>query len=247
MGGNSQSDGGGIWGKFVDAEAGRWEEAGGEGRESVEFLGQAESLHKLREPLGGEIVEVGSDVDRRVTEPGAQAFDGLADGGGGEVMLVDEEIVRMLGFDAVGFEDGFGKIGQIEGDDDAGLAEDRGGEDVAVIRVGKPECGGEFLGAGDEAVWDGLIHQAAGALEHFGAEIGTVPEEAADPLIVNAVGPARAEDSLDADFQQDVPKRRGVEDAGVEHGGERIRGSVPHVEFLGLAGEFIHGIVVHTK
>jgi hypothetical protein len=55
----------------------------------------------------------------------------------------------------------FREILQVVGHDDASLAPDRGGKDVAVVGIGKTQAVDEAFVAGNKAVRDCLIHQGA--------------------------------------------------------------------------------------
>jgi len=96
--------------------------------------------------------EVLVDLVGRVLEARADFADGVAEEAGGETEVVAEELVGVLGFDAVGFEGAAWEVALVACDDDIAAADDGGGEDVSVVGVGEREAGDEGFVAGDEAV-----------------------------------------------------------------------------------------------
>ena len=110
---------------------------------------------------------------------------------------------------------------------------------MAVVGVGKSNGGNELLEAGDDGVEDMGVHEAAGAFEALGGQILTVAEQRPDPLFVDRLRPLRAEEVRDREFEQEIAQWCRVEDRGIEEGDGDRQGSVAHVQFLGVGGEFV--------
>ena len=141
----------------------------------------------------------------------------------------DEELIGGLCLDAVLVEDGGGKVALVVRDDHLCSAPDRGGEDVAVVGVGKAQRADEVLIARDQAVRDGSAHQVAGAAELAGV-LGLACHDGAFHLVEDALGPASREQSCLCEPDEEVPLGCGMEHVCVEHGRECHQ--------LGLPGQY---------
>lgn len=82
-----------------------------------------------------------------------------ANRGRGELEEMSDEIIGMLRIDSVRGDTVFGEIFQVIGDDHAGLATDRGGKNMTVVRIGQFELVDEVLIARHEAIGDCTVHQ----------------------------------------------------------------------------------------
>ena len=132
-----------------------------------------------------------------------------------------------------------GEVPDIGGDDEVRSGANRGGDNMAVVGVGKADGRDEILEAGDEGVADMGVHEPAGAFEALGGQVRAVAEQRSDPLVVDRPRPFRAEEVRDRQFEQQVTQGRRIEDGGVEEGDGDGQGSIAHVQFLGVGGEFV--------
>ena len=65
------------------------------------------------------------------------------------------------------------------------------------------------------------FHEVGHAVQLLGAEIGAVDQQVALPFVVDPSAPARPETPGQAKPHEEIPQRRGVQDAGVVDRGER--------------------------
>ena len=96
----------------------------------------------------------------------------------------------MLGFEAVRCEHGRRKVLEIGSNDDVRVAARRRSDDMAVVGIGEPDCGNEFLEARNQGVPDMRVHEPAGALEACCRDVRPATLQRADPLVVDGVGPS---------------------------------------------------------
>ena len=102
-----------------------------------QFLKGAKSFDKHGQLLCRKSVEKFRNAFGRILQRRPLATHGVADGGLVQVELKYQEIVGMLGFDAILRECLFGEIVKIEGDDDARTRLDGGSQNMPVVLVGK--------------------------------------------------------------------------------------------------------------
>ena len=159
--------------------------------------------------------------------------------GGPPAAEAREERVGMFGFQSVRGERGRGEVLQVRGDDDVGFGPDGGGEDVAVAWIGQFEGWNEVLESGDQDVVRVGVHEAPGALQAHGREVRPAAEKRAGPLVMDASGPLRSVEVRDGEFEQQIAKRRRVQDGGIEEGDCDRQGLIAHVQFLGVGGELV--------
>jgi hypothetical protein len=92
---------------------------------------------------------------------------------------------------------------------------DRGGDDMAVIRIGEGDSLDMCLVAGDRRVRQRVIHELAGDLQALDGNAGHVGDEIANPFVVNLICPPRIDQSVNGDLHDDVSQMEWIEDAGV--------------------------------
>lgn len=119
----------------------------------------------------------------------------------GLVELERQEVVRMLGFHAIGLQDFFRKIPDIERHDEVSTSVDRGCQNVTVVRVGQRDGVDQCLVASHKAIQDMRVHQLASPLKLFRFQIRAVFENISYPLIVDGIGPFGVEKVRDRDMQ----------------------------------------------
>lgn len=105
--------------------------------------GEAEHITELgdrtNEALVAEGVEQVRDGARWVLERGGLLEEHVRDRTRSEVEEIEDEVVRMLGLDAVRLERAGREVAEIGGHDRLRGGADRGGEDMAIVGVGKVE------------------------------------------------------------------------------------------------------------
>ena len=87
---------------------------------------------------------------------------------------------------------------------------------MAVVGIGKVNCGDERFVSGDQAIPCRLIHPIAGALENCSLTVRFVAEQCIHPFAMDVSGPLCAEKIVNRQLQKNIPHRRGIEDVGVE-------------------------------
>ena len=83
------------------------------------------------------------------------------------------------------------------------------------------------------------VHEAPGALQARSREVGPAAEKRTGPLVMDACGPLRSVEVRDGELEQQVAKRRRVQDGGVEEGDFDRQGSIAHAQLLGIGSEFV--------
>lgn len=151
---------------------------------------------------------------------------------------LDRELGEYLGW----------KVLQIAGDNDFRPGADGRGEDMPVIGIGQCQGIDEFFVANHQAVTNGVVHQTPGAGELLAGEFHVVPEDIANPFVMNRFCPSRTHDARLSEPNEQVTQRSGIEDIRVVDCGDDPAPSVAHPEFLGFGGELIEnfgpGVIV---
>jgi len=94
-----------------------------------------------------------------------------------------------------------------------------------------------------ELLSHGLGHQLAGALQSHGLQIGAVLEDVAKALVEDRRRPSRAHHARVREADQEIAKRRRVENAGVVEDDERHSTSVAEAVLLRFGGELIENLL----
>ena len=82
------------------------------------------------------------------------------------------------------------------------------------------ECGNKRFISGSQAIPCHLIHPTMDALDVCPISVRFVAKEGVDPLPMDVSGPLRAKWTVRRQMQKNIPHRCGIEDVGVEKGGE---------------------------
>jgi hypothetical protein len=127
----------------------------------------------------------------------------------------------------------------VEGHDGLSARPDGGGENVAIIGVGKNKAVDELLKTGYHAVGDGAGHQLTRALESLGFQFGAVFENVAEALVEDRGRPARAHDAGVRGPHEDISKRGRVEHASVVEDDDRHRALITEAVLLCFGGELV--------
>jgi len=128
---------------------------------------------------------------------------------------VPNELIGMLCLYAKAGKGVWWKVPQIEGDDDTRLTSNGSREHMTIIGVGKLQALNEFFKACHQTIRDRLVHQLSGSLELGCCNILSMGQYATNPLIMDAVGPARTEKLCHGQAQQKISKWRWIEHTGV--------------------------------
>ena len=128
----------------------------------------------MDESLPQQHVDVVVHVHRRILELGALALGGCDDRGRIEIEQVLDEQVRMLCFDTERRQRRLREVPFVEGDDHAGIAANRSGQHVAIIRVRQGQACDEHFVVGHQAIRNRLIHQCRCTIQLLARQVGTV-------------------------------------------------------------------------
>jgi len=86
---------------------------------------------------------------------------------------------------------------------------------VPIVGIGEVESVHEMLEAGNETVGNRLDHQRASAIERFGLQVRAVRQDIPEALVEDEIAPLRANEPGPRDTDQEVSKRRRIQDARV--------------------------------
>ena|SRR5437016_5538049 len=126
-----------------------------------------------------------------------------------EVEQVTDELVRMLHPYSIRSHGVFRKVLEVVGDDDARLAAQGRGQNMAVVGVRKIEILDQAFVRVYKAVGYCLVHQLAGSLELRFRQVLALLENGAYPFIVDAVCPARAEKISESQPEEQIAYEAG--------------------------------------
>lgn len=137
-----------------------------------------------------------------------------------QVKVIGQKLVRVKDFDPVGSEHILRKVSQVARHDHVAASDDRRGENMTVVRVGKVECGDKRFEFGDQTVPCGPVHETARAFQGCSITVRFVAEQGVDPFPVDVGGPLCPKDIVSRQLQKDVPHRCGIENVGIKKSGE---------------------------
>lgn len=165
-------------------------------------------------------------------------LNGCQNGVGIDVEQVRDKAVGTLRRDCVTDQAADGKVPQVGGHDHIRLAVDRGGEDMAVVGVGKVQFGSQMFEPGHQGIREVPVHDRPGSVQYGRVDIGPVGQKVAGPLRVDVAVPQRCKQIAVRKAQQQVAKARGVENIGVQQRRQAIH-CLLQAEFLVASGQFI--------
>lgn len=132
-----------------------------------------------------------------------------------EIDAVDNELVRMLGFEIPSSQVMVRKVLQVERHDGLSSAPDRGGHDMPVSFVGQIDRAGQRFKLFDHCVRHRITHQLNCAGELLRSEILSVAENTAGHLIQYQARPARADDAGRRDPDQEITEWGRIQNTGI--------------------------------
>jgi hypothetical protein len=174
-----------------------------------------EALHRLREPLPKQDVEVAIDVDRRVFQLLSLPLCGGDHRGRVEIEEVLYEQIRVLGLQPERTQYVGREVALVESHNHAGVAADGCSEDMTVPRVGKGQTFNQDLVPGHQPGRDRPIHEVGSAIDLLGREVRLVLNQVPLPLIVDLGAPARAKAPRQGKPHEEIAQRRRIQHAGV--------------------------------
>ncbi len=140
-------------------------------------------------------IQVATSVNGRVSERAALLLGGCYHGSLIQIEQVVDELVRMLYLDAECRQPFCREVPLVEGDDHARIAADGCGKDMPVIRVGQGQAVDQVFMPGDQSIRDSLVHEIDSSPQMAEIQLGTVPQQVSNPLVMDQGRPACAEPS----------------------------------------------------
>ena len=186
--------------------------AGIPNRGSKQFNELPELSDRLGESLAFQRREEFLGCPGRVLQTRPLPFDGRADRARSNIEKEQKEVIRMQGLDIEQSERRRGEVGEVVGDDDVGTGTDRSRQDMAVVWIRQRKGRDQVLVAADEAVADGIVHQAWRSCQTLGGKPWVVLEDVPQPFIVDRVGPPRTHESGLGEPDQEIAQRGWIKD-----------------------------------
>lgn len=87
---------------------------------------------------------------------------------------VFDKLIRMLGFDAIGFERASGEIFQVEGHDDVRATPDSCCKNMVIILVGQAQSDDQIFIAINTCIRNGEVHQLGCPVQLLNAQVRPV-------------------------------------------------------------------------
>ena len=144
------------------------------GADSEHRLVSAQRSHRLHEALLQQYFKKAIDVDRRLFKLPALAACCLNDGSLIQVYKIFNKLIWMLRLDTKRLDGWIGKVLLIEGDDHAGAATNRRGQNMTIIRVWQTQSVNQTLVTLNDGIRNGLVHQRRRSIQLLGGEIGAI-------------------------------------------------------------------------
>ena len=157
------------------------------------LLHRLQSRDRLSELAGQKLVKQLVHGKRWMFQALALIAHGSTCGTGVEFEQVTDELVRMLHPYFMTSQDLFREVFEVVGDDDARLAVEGSRQYMAVVGIRKLEIVDQAFVRVHKAVGYCLVHQLAGSLELRLGQVLALLKNSADPFIVDALCPTRAE------------------------------------------------------
>lgn len=180
------------------------------------------------ESQSGKDGEIVLNRDGRRHQPSSYLADGVAERAWHQVKVINQKIVGVQHFEAVGRDRALWKISKVARDDHVAASDYRRGKNMTVVGIRKVERGDKCFVSGNEAIPRRPIHPIAGALEGCSITVRFVAEQSLDPFPMDVSGPLRAEKVVNRQLQKNIPHRCGIENVGVKKGSEaRHRAAYP--------------------
>ena len=159
---------------------------------------------------------------------------------------MDYKLVRMLRFDVPRIQRLGREVRQVVSQNEISFATDRRSQYVTVVRIGQIEGFNQRFEALDDAIPYALVHEVARSFEPSACQIGPIPKQTPDPLVVDHVSPFRPEQVRKGELHEQIAERCRIQNARVVENGEP-GALIAHPKLLSLLGEFVedsHALLV---